>query len=83
MFKQTTISRCMGRWRSRTAAFRRAPDVKSGTLRLLMRTLNAKNTKRKSTTRRTSARLGRLFDALGGPDRVTWATFFLLEGVSR
>ena len=46
------------------------------TLRLLMRTLNAKNTKRKKYDKADVWRdWARLFDALGGPDRVTWATF--------
>ena len=46
------------------------------TLRLLMRTLNAKNTKKKKYDKADVWRdWARLFDALGGPDRVTWATF--------
>ena len=41
-----------------------------------MRTLNAKNTKRKKYDKADVWRdWARLFDALGGPDRVTWATF--------
>ena len=45
-------------------------------MRLLMRTLTAKNTKRKKYDKADVWRdWARLFDALGGPDRVTWATF--------
>ena len=82
--RRFTINRCMASTLEKpshaSAAFRsNKPSHSDGevwsTLRLLMRTLNAKNTKKKYDKADVWRDWARLFDALGGPDQVTWATF--------